>query len=80
MIDRPQRVRPRDGEGRAPLLRLRLRDHRQRPAASLSHVPGERVGELPWRPFAAADRGSASSRNPRVNERPEMSEPPPSAS
>jgi hypothetical protein len=35
---------------------------------------------FPWRPFAAADRGSASSRNPPVNEWPEMSEPPPSAS
>jgi rubredoxin len=32
--------------------------------------------QLPWRPFAPADRGSASSRNPRVGERPEMSEPP----
>ena len=36
--------------------------------------------KLPWRPFAPADRGSASSRNPRVDERPEMSEPQPSAS
>jgi hypothetical protein len=30
--------------------------------------------------FAAADRGSASSRNPRVDQPPEMSEPQPSAS
>jgi rubredoxin len=36
--------------------------------------------KLPWRPFAPADRGSASSRNPRAGEPPEMSEPQLSAS
>jgi len=32
--------------------------------------------QLLWRPFAPADRGSASSLNPRVDERPEMRAPP----